>query len=306
MGESWLAGDDNVIVNGVHAGRTVADLVREWGAALIGTAAFERYGARMPLLAKLLDAAHDLSVQVHPDDAYALREETASGYLGKSEAWYVLETEPGASVLWGFKRDVTREQVLKAVDEGALPSLMNRLVVAAGDVVVNPAGTVHAVGAGVRLFEIQQASDLTYRLYDYGRLSAAGQPRQLHLDQGLAVADLRGHAFTPAVPRALADGWWRLVERPEFVLDRRELNRGAGAEGAVAEGEMVEGHVGSDSMELLSITLGEVALSARNGAWETLTLRRGDTALLPAGLPGVYRLHGSGELLRCAVVKDEL
>lgn len=296
VGESWLAGEDNVVVNGAFAGSTVAEVARRLGADLVGSVAFERYGARMPLLAKLLDAAQDLSVQVHPDDAYALREEAASGHLGKSEAWYVLEAEPDASVLWGFTRDVTEDELRASVESGRLPELMNRVSVAPGDVVVNPAGTVHAVGAGVRLFEIQQASDLTYRIYDHGRVGADGRPRQLHLDRALAVSDLHGRRPTPAAPRELSDGWRRLVERPEFVMDELELT---------AERDAVAG-VDPASLELLTALDGEFTLStgAAEREWEAVTLLAGDTVLLPAALSGPVKLNGTGTLLRCAVVKD--
>ncbi|NLG09458.1 MAG: mannose-6-phosphate isomerase [Deinococcales bacterium] len=292
VGESWLAGDDNVVLNGAHAGRTLAELARALGAALVGGAAVARYGARLPLLAKLLDAAADLSVQVHPDDAYALSEEAASGHLGKAEAWYVLAAEPGASVLWGFARDVSREEVACAAADGTLPALMNRVPVAPGTVVVNPAGTVHAVGAGVRLYEIQQASDLTYRLYDHGRRGADGRPRTLHLERGLAVADLRGAAWAPPEPRVLGGGWQRLVARPEFVLDRAEL-----------AGAAVAGRPDPASLQLVTLTRGRARLAPAEpeAAWEPLALAAGDTVLLPAGLAGGYLLEGSGEALRSAM-----
>ena len=140
--------------------------------------------AAFPVLVKLIDAAKDLSVQVHPDDRYAMREEGASG---KTEMWYIVDCEEGASLLLGFNDTYTREEVREAALNGSLPSLCCRIPVHKGDVFwINP-GTLHAIGGGITLAEIQQNSSLTYRLYDYGRLGADGKPRQLHLDRALDV-----------------------------------------------------------------------------------------------------------------------
>lgn len=293
VGESWLAAPDSVIANGPWAGWTLDRLATAMGADLVGGAAHQQYGARFPLLVKLLDAAADLSIQVHPDDAYALAHESASGHLGKSEAWYVLDADPDATVLWGFKQRLTPEQLRAAAGDGSLPGLMHRLPVGPGSVIVNPAGTVHAVGAGVRLYEIQQASDLTYRLYDYGRLGADARPRQLHLRQGVAVADLSGGpAFQSPAPRALAGGWQRLVSLPQFVLDRYGLAAGAPAGGATSP----------LSLQLLTLTRGDARLLPGDGqGWAPLPLQAGETVLLPASLPGEYQLVGDGEVLRGAV-----
>lgn len=323
VGESWLADGASVVRNGAYAGRSVGELAAQLGAELVGTVPHERYGPRMPLLAKLLDAATALSVQVHPDDTYALSEERASGHLGKSEAWYVLSAEPGASVLWGFRQRTTGDVVRGAVAGGTLPELMQQVQVRPGSVVVNPAGTVHAVGAGIRLYEIQQASDLTYRLYDHGRVGADGQPRQLHLDKSLAVADLSGVPFEQRPARPLEGGWERLVQRPEFVLDRAQLSAGSVAAGSVT----------SASLQLITLICGEAVLEPSEGAahrWDALHLSPGSTVLLPAGLArvtaqggaragvsgpkaaqrltqgdeesgGGYVLRGDGEILRSSV-----
>lgn len=292
VGESWLAGGASVVQNGAHAGRSVAELAEEMAADLVGGAAYARYGGRMPLLAKLLDAREALSVQVHPDDEYALRHERGSGHLGKSEAWYMLSAEPGAEVLWGFERSMTPAEVRAAVEDGSLPDAMQRVKVTKGSVIVNPPGTVHAVGAGIRLYEIQQESDLTYRLYDYGRVGADGRPRDLHLEESLAVADLSGRPFRTEPPLPLPGGWERLVARPEFVLDRARLT-GAGA---------ASGSTDATSLQLLTLVSGAATLRPAGGAkWGSVDLTQGATVLLPATLPGAYEITGEGELLRSAV-----
>ena len=328
IGESWLLGDDNEIAGGPLNGRLLKDLAERYGAELLGTANTERYGNKLALLAKFLDAKLDLSVQVHPDDAYALSHERESGHLGKAEAWYVLTAEPGASVLWGFARDATAAVVRSAIQDGRLESLLNRLPVSAGDVVVNPAGMVHAVGAGVMLFEIQQASDLTYRLYDYDRRDAEGKPRELHIEKSLDVAQLArsdvsrmpgrvrhepltAESAAAAQPQRQRGGSWRrLVEVPEFVMDVVELG-GDHAEGDAdvdAEG-VISDATSAESLELLVLTRGEVTVcakaaggAAKDVAETCVTMRRSDAVLLAATL-GSYTISGSGEVLRCAIVK---
>ncbi|HKI58736.1 MAG TPA: type I phosphomannose isomerase catalytic subunit [Trueperaceae bacterium] len=290
VGEGWLVYADNEVLNGRFAGRSLQAVADGLGVRLVGTASAARYGDKVPLLAKFIDAADRLSVQVHPDDAYALTHEAASGHLGKSEAWYVLEAARDAHVLWGFREDVDRDTVRAAVSDGTLPALMNRVPVTAGDVIYNPAGTVHAIGAGILLFEIQQSSDLTYRLYDYQRRDAAGRTRELHLEPALEVAALLGgdEARQEAVP--LAGGWRRLVGCPHFVMDAVPLGDG-------------DTHSRTDpsSLQILVLTHGRATLTWAHGEE---ALARGATLVLPASL-GRYRLEGHGEALRCAVVPPD-
>jgi len=287
VGEAWLLDASSVVLNGPRAGEALGVVAAAAEAELVGETTMRRYGPRVPLLAKFIDAAQDLSVQVHPDDAYALREHPGSGHLGKAEAWFFLDSAPGASVLWGFRRPLTKQEVRQAVAGHELADLMHRVPVTRGSVVVNPAGTVHAVGAGCFLFEIQQASDLTYRLFDYGRLAANGRPRELHLDRALAVADLSG-APPPANPvTVVGDGFTRLVALPEFVLDHQ----------AVVAGEAREYRTDLSSLEVLVSVRGELTVS---GGGVDATLREGGTVVLPAAL-GPYRLTGDAEVLRSAV-----
>jgi len=298
FGESWLLCDDNVVSNGALRGKRVVEVVAEWGEDLLGSANLASYGTKLALMAKFLDAADDLSIQVHPDDAYAREHEAHTGHLGKSEAWYVLAAAPGAEVVWGFNRTVSADEVRTAVADGSLDELLNRVPVAPGDVIVNPAGTVHAVGAGLLLFEIQQSSDLTYRLYDYGRRDPAGNLRELHVDKALAVADLaradpaqaRGtgsnHGGSTG-PTPGSTAWRPLVATPQFTL------HGTRVEGAL------DCSTSAESFDLLVLVTGGVSLVAGDGS-EAITLERGDAALLPAAL-GQYRLAGTGEVLRSRV-----
>ena len=289
IGEAWLAGPDSRVVGSARPGVGAArlrDLAAEHGEAFVGHIPFARYGARVPLLAKLLDAAAPLSLQVHPDDAYALREEAHTGYLGKTEVWYVVEAEPGASVLWGWERSVGEEEVRAAVVAGRLEQLLRRVPVRAGDVIVNEAGVVHAVGAGIVLYELQQASDLTYRLYDYDRRDARGRARELHLDKALAVARLTPEERLEP-PQPLGAGRLQLARTHAFTLERWSLGVQAAPGGQAWQ-------VQPRSLELWTVLAGEAWLSS--GAGE-VHLGANDTALLPAGL-GAARWRGRATLLR--------
>lgn len=183
VGESWETALDSRVISRPYAGQTLGDVTRELGVRLYGTRAQEIFGGRFPLLAKFIDAHDWLSVQVHPDDTYAHEHE--NGKLGKTEAWRILRTEPDAQIIHGLEKPETRQSIAAAIQDVKLEALTHRLGVSAGDVVLNQAGTLHATGAGIVLYEIQEYSDVTYRLYDYGRLGPDGKGRELHIDKGL-------------------------------------------------------------------------------------------------------------------------
>ena len=284
LGEAWSIYSENRVLNGPLQGKTLADLTTELGADLIGTAPAERYGNTFPLLAKFIDAADKLSIQVHPDDAYAHEHEAGSDH-GKSEAWLILEAAPDAYIIWGFKDTLTPEEVKAAAREERLESHLNKVPVKAGDVVYNPAGTVHAIGAGIFLFEIQQASDLTYRLYDYGRKDSAGKPRELHLDKALEVADLTPGEHALLTPKPLGDGKTELLKTEFFAAERWEVS-----------GDL-QTSTDPASADLLSVLSGELAVRAGD---TEVTLTQGGSCVIPAVLGG-YTLSGKGVLLRCYV-----
>ena len=186
LAEAWMLSchPDGMsrLAEGEMKGLTLPEAALKYPGNFFGTrcAEFEEF----PMLVKLIDAKRDLSVQVHPDDEYARREEHQSG---KAEMWMVLETEPGAALYYGFARAVSRDEIEKSLAENTLIDLLRRVPVQPGDVFYIPPGTVHAIGAGMVIAEIQQSSNVTYRLYDYGRLGADGKPRPLHVERSLAV-----------------------------------------------------------------------------------------------------------------------
>ncbi len=205
LGESWEATDvagrtSRIASPGDLKGRTVRDVL----------------GFELPLLVKLLDAREWLSVQVHPDDAFARERE--DGAAGKEEAWHILRADPGAEIIWGFARETSREEAILACRTGRIDGVLQRVAVRAGDTVYVPPGTVHAIGPGIVLYEVQQPSDVTYRLFDWGRA------REMHLDKGGAVIDVsrRGDPRRPAP----AAGRARIVEGRAFSLDRIALEAG--------------------------------------------------------------------------------
>lgn len=221
IGESWETALDAVAVNQPHTGKTLGALTEEYGEALIGARAREVFGARFPLLTKFLDAQAQLSVQVHPNDEYAAAHE--GGKLGKTETWYILHAEPGAQVVYGLNQEATEDEVRQAIAANALEGMLHGVAVQPGDVIFVPAGTVHAIGAGVALYELQEYSDITYRLYDYGRLQADGRPRELHIEQGLAVMRYQPHEMERVTPLA-RDGRRILVACRYFVLEELALS----------------------------------------------------------------------------------
>jgi mannose-6-phosphate isomerase len=221
IGESWECYDGNAVRDGPLAGETLAALRASLGRALTGRL---DPVAPFPLLTKLIDARSALSVQVHPGDEYARRVEKQPN--GKTECWYVLEADPGAEIVLGWNRDTNRAEYLERVREGSLDDVLRRVAVKPGDTFYLPAGTLHAIGAGIVLFEVQQTSDLTYRIYDYDRRDSDGKLRELHVDKAADVLDYRqSHAGALAPLEFELDGLRRsvLVACARFVVERVEL-----------------------------------------------------------------------------------
>ncbi|MBX3432949.1 MAG: class I mannose-6-phosphate isomerase [Pirellulales bacterium] len=221
--ESWEivdhGADQSVVAHGPLAGRTLGELVREQGADLLGRHAPAK---QFPLLLKLLDCNRTLSVQVHPNDAQGAQLDPPD--LGKTEAWVVVSAEPGSKIYAGLKPGVDRQQLAAALEAGACDRCLHEFEPQVGDCVFIPAGTVHALGAGLVIAEIQQASDTTFRLFDWNRVDADGRPRPLHIEQSLAVTDYQRGPVVPQTPQALdLPGSELLVACNKFELQRRRI-----------------------------------------------------------------------------------
>ncbi len=185
IGEVWLTGQDCTLATGPFAGRKLGEAWREMPMEWTGTCVAN--DEPFPLLVKFIFPTEKLSVQVHPDDEYARRHEAPAGGLGKTEMWYAVAGRPAAEVMVGLKSDVQPDSFQRAVANGTVEECLERIAVRAGDAIFVPAGTVHTIGPGVVLCEIQEHSDLTYRVFDYDRLSTEGKPRPLHIEKALAV-----------------------------------------------------------------------------------------------------------------------
>ncbi len=218
IGESWeispMAGRESVVAQGPDAGLTLTELTVRHGERLLGSDVARRHGGRFPLLVKIIDACRPLSIQVHPGDALAAERHHSPG---KTEMWYVVDAQPEAVIMAGLKQALTPSQFESLARQGVLEQVVVHYRPIAGDVFFLPAGTVHSIGAGNLLVEIQQASDVTYRLYDYGRVDVDGHPRQLHIDEALAAVHCAPDAGIASHCDPTTPGLTRLVECRHFV-----------------------------------------------------------------------------------------
>jgi mannose-6-phosphate isomerase len=256
----------SVIANGPLAGQTLHEVwTGQNQKSKMGGG--ENHKSFFPLLIKFLDAAQALSVQVHPDEAYA---RAHPGAALKSEAWYILHADPGAKIYKGVKPGVTKDQFRAALNAGAVEPLLNAIKVRTGDCYYLPSGTVHALGAGLLVAEVQTPSDTTFRVFDWNRLTADGKPRTLHIEEALACIH-----FGPTSDKALSGsptpGATRLAECEHFTIDRVEVPHN------------VQRPIGSD-MAVWIILQGQGVITAEN--CPPTAFARGDTLLLPPGMKG--------------------
>ena len=265
LAEAWVLSchpdGPSTIAGGPFAGRTLAEYLAQAGPEALGENC--RRFKQFPMLIKLIDAEQDLSIQVHPSDEYALAHE---GQYGKTEMWAALEAAPGAYLYYGFSREITREEFARRIAQGTLTEVLRKIPVKAGDVFFIPAGTLHAIGPGLVIAEIQQNSNVTYRVFDYNRTGPDGKPRPLHVDKALDVTCL-----TPTEPPSFGP---HLGQSPYFTVDRCD-----GPFQAVC---------GGDSFHALLVTGGTGTLVSGG---ERAPLAPGDCFFLPAG-SGAYRVEG--------------
>ena len=252
IGESWLTWEDNRVANGPLAGQSLGELAKTYQRDLVGLLAC--YNDRFPLLVKFLFPGDKLSVQVHPDDE---RAQAKGKPCGKTECWYVLRAEPGAQVALGLKSGVTLDQFRQSIEENCAEALLNWVDVYAGDLLYVAAGTVHTIGGGMVLVETQQTSDITYRLYDYGR------PRELHIEDGLAATKLQTNAGK--VARTPGDTSDLLVRSPFFQVEKIRLREPLHAEVTPDSPQVVvavngAGIVESPGMEPISFATGDAVV----------------------------------------------
>lgn len=270
VGESWeiCCREDgmSIVSNGAFKGQSFVDLINEHKETLLGKDVYdEKANHPFPLLIKIIDAADHLSVQVHPDDEYALKHNDS----GKTELWYILDAKPGATLIYGLKQGLTREEFAKAVDQGNIKDTLNEVPVKNGDILYIPAGTVHALLDGVMIAEIQQNSNVTYRLYDWDRLQDDGTSRELHIEDALNVINFDAPLYIPN------DGKYFSVE--DLDIDSKYSNTADGS-----------------TFYIYMIVEGSGVMRYEGGEE---TLSPGETILVPATM-GDYRIEGNLKVIK--------
>lgn len=270
VGESWeisgVPGNETIVSGGPYAGRNLNDLVAEQKEALVGKANYDRFGNEFPLLIKFIDARDDLSIQVHPTDEIAHRQ---GRERGKTEMWYLMPSEPEATLLCGLKKHITPDEYKRMVSEKTIVDAIARYPVHEGDCFFLPAGRIHAIGSGCFLAEIQQTSDVTYRIYDFDRHDDLGRPRELHTELAAesinydVLPDYQTH-YTPAKNQRV-----QLVECPYFTTSVYDLDQPINLD-----------YTSLDSFVILIGLSGAGIVTEAEGT--RFVLRAGETILLPA------------------------
>ena len=270
-GESWeisgVSGDISVVENGFLAGNNLQELVEIYMGDLVGEHLYERFGLEFPLLIKFIDANDFLSIQVHPDDELARARHHS---FGKTEMWYIVEAEEGGQLISGFNREMDLATYMEHLEKGTLKEIVNFEQVSKGDIFYMPAGRIHAIGAGVLLAEIQQTSDVTYRVYDWDRLDENGNPRELHTDLAIDAIDFTHHADYRTRYEMVENGTVTAVDCPYFTTGVLRLDR-----------PMEKDFFKIDSFVIYMCVEGEAGINWPGGM---VPLRKGETVLIPAEL----------------------
>lgn len=281
--EAWVLSchpsGPSVVLNGEYKGKKLQEVYLE-NKEICGTKG-EKYEF-FPLLIKFIDAKRDLSIQVHPDDEYAMRVE---GEYGKTEAWYILDCEPDAELILGFNKNVTVEEFKKAAQSDEMMSICNRVKVKKGDVFFIESGTMHAICKGILLAEVQQNSNTTYRIYDYGRLGKDGKPRELHVDKAADVTNL--------CPPTIADSSSREVVSHDGATEKPLTSCELFTMSELSVDGVFETSCGKESFISLLCLNGAAEIIGK----ETLNVKKGESIFIPAGY-GEFKIKGNAEFLK--------
>lgn len=284
IGESWeisgVKGNESVVDNGADAGLNLTQMIDKYGAAMVGEKNYKQFGNSFPLLIKIIDAAGDLSLQVHPDDDLARKRHNS---LGKTEMWYIVDTEPDAVICAGLSRDITPDDYVAKVNDNTLMEVVAHHKSHPGDVFFLPAGRIHSIGAGNLLVEVQETSDITYRIYDFGRVDAkTGKPRELHVEQAKDAIDYTVFPSYVTKPAAPVDGVTELVDCKHFIVDK-----------VTVDGTKLIKNV-TDSFTTLTCIDGELTVTDdRNNV---VSMRKGESVLVPA-MATEFTLQGNGTVI---------
>jgi len=286
MGESWEVsayGDDiSVVSNGFLAKNDLKEIIEIYMGDIVGDKIFAQFGIEFPLLIKFIDANDDLSIQVHPDDSYALEHHQSKG---KTEMWYIVQADNNAELISGFSKEVSKGEYLAALNSGNLKDILNKEPVTVDDVFFIPAGRVHAIGPGILLAEIQQTSDLTYRIYDWGRLGNDGIPRELHTEQALEVIDFGTYSNYKTEYKQPQNKTSNILNCPYFTTNILNFN-----EPVIKDYNLI------DSFVIYMCVGGKFKIAYNKSDTEEINL--GETVLLPAVLKNITLIpEGQAKLL---------
>ncbi len=280
-GESWelstVPGDVSIVSKGAFQGKGLDVLLDEFPSEILGTKVYEQFGKQFPLLFKYLDAREDLSIQLHPNDELAQKRHNS---FGKTEMWYVLQADSDSRIIVGFKNPSSPEEYLQHLEDKTLVSILNKIPVQKGDVFFLETGTIHAIGSGIVIAEIQQTSDITYRIYDFDRKDANGNTRELHVDLALEAINYNTVEAKKEYSQTLNKSN-PVVSCPYFKTNVLPL------EGVVSK------HKTNESFVVYMCTDGNVDIRVNN---QTYSFQKGDTVLLPAIITD-YQLIGEASLL---------
>ncbi len=284
IGESWeisdVDGDESIVSNGNLKGRTLRGLLKEYKYDLVGNYVYKTFGKQFPLLIKFIDAKEVLSIQVHPDDDLAGLQES----YGKTEMWYVMQADEEASIIIGFKENSSKEEYIEHLDNKTLLSILNVDKVTKGDVYFVPPGRVHAIGAGLLIAEIQQTSDITYRIYDWDRRDIDGNYRELHTEKALKAIDFSAKKTYKTIYSKQENVASQVVTCPYFTTNILPV-----------KGKKEVDLLNKDSFIIYMCVEGEVTFIYNN---QQEIIRKGETILVPACIDKVEILsEGSSELL---------
>lgn len=271
IGESWelsgVKGNESVVAEGPLAGRTITSLAEEYKGALLGEKVYAATGTEFPLLIKFIDARDDLSIQVHPDDKLAA--ERHNGSKGKTEMWYVVQADEKAHLMSGLNKEITPEEYAAKVADNTITDVLHDYDVHDGDVFFLPAGRIHSIGSGCFIAEIQQTSDITYRIYDFGRLGLDGKPRELHTELSKAAIDYTVLPDYKTQYQSIKNQENELVSCKYFTTSLYELDK-----------EVTKDMSGLDSFVIAICVEGSGSLTDSEA--NAVSLRQGETVLIPA------------------------
>lgn len=280
-GESWelsaVEGDVSIVKNGPYAGKSLAELLNKYPQEILGIKVHDKFGTQFPLLFKFLDAREDLSIQVHPNDELAKKRHNS---FGKTEMWYVMQADEGARIIVGFKHKSSPQEYVEHLENKNLIEILNEIKVKKGDVFFLETGTIHAIGAGIVIAEIQQTSDITYRIYDWDRVDAQGKSRELHIEQALDAMNYNTTNTQKQYSKE-ENKSNTMVDCPYFTTNYLPLN---GTADIMKDGS---------SFTVYICTEGEYVFEAGG---QTYSFKMGDTILVPASLKA-FSLRGNATLL---------